>query len=174
MSSETLTLGDSQPIADVGKGHPGMAPKGPGQCGRPLGKQEAKTVAQTHPSTLRGGVGGDLLSGPHPRAEASSSPLPQHPEGGTCKDDSGCTPGKAERNAQGKVGLPATGHTTASSGCRPGSSVPSEPYSSRRVLGWGLQACNCTPSLGQIPRLCPLSRHPLRQVCGLQRQRADL
>lgn len=25
----------------------------------------------------------------------------EHPEGGTCKDDSGCTPGKAERNAQG-------------------------------------------------------------------------
>ncbi|XP_077021696.1 P2X purinoceptor 1 isoform X2 [Tamandua tetradactyla] len=25
----------------------------------------------------------------------------QHPEGGTCKDDSGCTPGKAQRKAQG-------------------------------------------------------------------------
>lgn len=35
---------------------------------------------------------------------ASSSPLPQHPEGGMCKDDSGCPPGKAERKAQGKAG----------------------------------------------------------------------
>ncbi|KAK1331512.1 hypothetical protein QTO34_009469 [Cnephaeus nilssonii] len=26
----------------------------------------------------------------------------EHPEGGTCKDDSGCTPGKAERKAQGR------------------------------------------------------------------------
>uniref|UniRef100_A0A8D0WJE5 P2X purinoceptor n=1 Tax=Sus scrofa TaxID=9823 RepID=A0A8D0WJE5_PIG len=32
---------------------------------------------------------------------ASSSPLPQNPEGGTCTGDSGCTPGKAERKAQG-------------------------------------------------------------------------
>ncbi|KAF5911734.1 hypothetical protein HPG69_015712 [Diceros bicornis minor] len=29
----------------------------------------------------------------------------EHPEGGTCRDDSGCTPGKAERKAQGEVHL---------------------------------------------------------------------
>lgn len=29
----------------------------------------------------------------------------ENPEGGTCTNNSGCTPGKAERKAQGKVGL---------------------------------------------------------------------
>ena len=34
---------------------------------------------------------------------ASSSLLPQNPEGGTCTNNSGCTPGKAERKAQGEA-----------------------------------------------------------------------
>lgn len=48
-------------------------------------------------------MGGALLGTPASGPGASISPLLQHPEGGTCKDDSGCTPGKAERKAQGKA-----------------------------------------------------------------------
>lgn len=50
-------------------------------------------------------MGRDLLRTLPEGPGASSSPLPQNPEGGTCTGDSGCTPGKAERKAQGKVPL---------------------------------------------------------------------
>ncbi|XP_039742335.1 P2X purinoceptor 1 isoform X1 [Pteropus medius] len=49
------------------------------------------------PQQTQGYCAEDSSQGPR----ASSSPLPQNPEGGTCKNDSGCTPGKAERKAQG-------------------------------------------------------------------------
>uniref|UniRef100_A0A8C4M1D8 Purinergic receptor P2X 1 n=1 Tax=Equus asinus asinus TaxID=83772 RepID=A0A8C4M1D8_EQUAS len=74
-----------------------------GHWGRRLPAKVTPKGSETLPHTLPRalGAGGALLRIPPKRPGASSSPLPQHPEGGTCADDSGCIPGKAERKAQG-------------------------------------------------------------------------
>lgn len=79
--------------------------------------------------------GRSLLRTPAKGSGASSSSLPQHPEGGTCKDNSSCTPGKAERKAQGKVSLLPPASTAPSRLSPPGSPFCLLP-SCHLELGW--------------------------------------
>ena len=80
---------------------------------------------------------------------ASSSLLPQNPEGGTCTNNSGCTPGKAERKAQGKAAplcssrLPPPGSPSCPlPSCHPDLGLPRPRRSVFRLLLLG------APSLG--------------------------
>lgn len=96
-------------------------------------------------------MGGTLFRTPPEGPGASRSPLPQHPEGGTCMDDSGCRPGKAERKAQGKVGLLLT---------------PSTAAVNPRLLLPGSPSCSlpsCHPDLG-LPRPRPSHISVLRPL----------
>lgn len=104
---------------------------------------------------------------------ASSSLLPQNPEGGTCTNNSGCTPGKAERKAQGEAvplgssRLPPPGSPSCPlPSCHPdfGLSHPRRSVLRLLLLGapslgaprsgaWGVSSA--TPAWGGYPGLPP-------------------
>lgn len=79
-----------------------------------------------------------LFSGPGP----SSFLFPQNPEGGTCKNNSGCTPGKAKRKAQGKVSLLLVPPQSPLQGlCPPACLSPHPAHVLLSLLPPGLAAC---------------------------------
>ena len=123
---------------------------------------------------------------------ASSSLLPQNPEGGTCTNNSGCTPGKAERKAQGKAVplcslgflhqevLPAPSPPATLTLASPVPEGLSSGSCSWVPHHWGLPGVGpgespLPPQLGMGTQgFHPRCRHPHGQVCGLQRHGADL
>ena len=127
-----------------------------------------------HVYTVALGVGAgegppeDHVTGPG----ASTSLVPQNPEGGICREDNGCTPGKAERKAQGKTSpflSPPQPHCLCLPLCAPHLSklFPTKSVYPALILALGSHAAEVHHAVGP-QRLLSCYRRSHRQMRALQ------